>query len=361
MTAPSTSDGIVIVRGEFEYSLYSSLARAQRVAGGTSTFGLKIATNQPISEPGANSAGHRESTPAVGSTFCLGPMIERGCFNYRWPFNEYAIGLNEDQEGRSHADAIVQGRIEEPFGLKEVGTCALFSFVKKKVVYQVLRLDKGCRPVVDLCYRIPDNSCITLSIGGPITFRPINSSEEPSKGAICDKLEKNIGAWKFKHSKPVRLEAKLFYVRDGKYTSPQLVPRTQDSVYEARVIFDEGFWNGKDERSAIFIAAFRLLCGDDDNAEFPDPPSSEKIYTYVGADSSTSKYATGAMWDAIFLERHKKTFSSSELSEVSLIARCLEKITYVDIIPAAFREDRKSWAIVSNLLLQPDIDLKALL
>jgi hypothetical protein len=33
-----------------------------------------------------------------GSSFELGTMIDRGCFNYRWPVNEYYLDLHENQE-----------------------------------------------------------------------------------------------------------------------------------------------------------------------------------------------------------------------------------------------------------------------
>jgi hypothetical protein len=42
MTARSDKHGIVFARGDFEYSLYLSLARGQRDRGGKSAFGLQV-------------------------------------------------------------------------------------------------------------------------------------------------------------------------------------------------------------------------------------------------------------------------------------------------------------------------------
>jgi hypothetical protein len=44
VTAPSDDYGILFARGDFEYSLYLSLARGQRTKGGKSSFGLKMAS-----------------------------------------------------------------------------------------------------------------------------------------------------------------------------------------------------------------------------------------------------------------------------------------------------------------------------
>ena len=45
MTVPSKDHGLVFVRGDFEYSLYLSLARAHKTSGGSSAFGLKLETS----------------------------------------------------------------------------------------------------------------------------------------------------------------------------------------------------------------------------------------------------------------------------------------------------------------------------
>ena len=87
-------------------------------------------------------------------------------------------------------------------------------------------------------------------------------------------------------------------------------------------------------------------------------PTSKEIYDYVGV-SPSSRDATGAMWETAFLERERKTDSPSELAEVRLIGRCLEKILQVDLVPEINCPERV--ALVSNMFYWPNIDLNAML
>lgn len=89
MSAKDDEKGVIFAYGDFERTYYSSLARAQRQSGGQATFGLGIAANQ-------DSFHDADDPKERGSNLKLGQMIERGCFNYRWPFNEYALQLNEE-------------------------------------------------------------------------------------------------------------------------------------------------------------------------------------------------------------------------------------------------------------------------
>lgn len=59
MTAPSDEHGIVFARGDFEYSLYLSLARGQQERGGKSSFGLKVVSSDEF----ANSPVRWTSSP----------------------------------------------------------------------------------------------------------------------------------------------------------------------------------------------------------------------------------------------------------------------------------------------------------
>lgn len=136
-------------------------------------------------------------------------------------------------------------------------------------------------------------------------------------------------------------------------------------------------------RSAVFLAAIRLF---EVPGRLPDKvknnpgwrpkrddwkprlPSSEQLYKHICV-SPWSKHATGAMWETIFIERVKKSARMLHLAEVSLIGRSLEKILEVDIIPAHFDGDqkdlddqeRKKAALVSNLFVHQNVDLKSLL
>jgi hypothetical protein len=70
------------------------------------------------------------------------------------------------------------------------------------------------------------------------------------------------------------------------------------------------------------------------------------------------------MWRSIFLERERETYSSSELSEVHLVARCLEKILHVDLVFTKVDNgelERDYQAVVSNVFLRGRLDLKAFL
>jgi hypothetical protein len=114
-----------------------------------------------------------------------------------------------------------------------------------------------------------------------------------------------------------------------------------------------------------------------ENIEWPEkyePPTSQDLYKHVGVDPSCF-HATGAMWEGIFLDRRKGSEPVLDLTEFNMIGRSLEKILQVDIIPATFfNEDegdgekykdkgdgKKYAALVSNLFVRANIDLKSLL
>lgn len=110
--------GVITARGAAEHSLSSLIASMQRYTSNRSTFGLKLVSI---------------STPCGATELMVeqGPVFERGSFNYRWPFHEYTL-------------------MQPNLGF-EVGTCALFSFVRKGTLYQVMRLERCCRPEADDC------------------------------------------------------------------------------------------------------------------------------------------------------------------------------------------------------------------
>jgi hypothetical protein len=65
------------------------------------------------------------------------------------------------------------------------------------------------------------------------------------------------------------------------------------------------------------------------------------------------------MWETAFLERERKTDSPSELAEVRLLGRCLEKILQVDLVPEP--NIPAGTALVSNIFSWANVDLKAML
>ncbi|KAF2257609.1 hypothetical protein CC78DRAFT_206530 [Lojkania enalia] len=94
LSAPSENHGLISVRGDFENSLYAALARAQRDDGGCSSFGLEFVDGLEPYHPRGTFLGSKKT----GSTFIFGDSIDRGCLNYRWPYNERPLFLNEDSE-----------------------------------------------------------------------------------------------------------------------------------------------------------------------------------------------------------------------------------------------------------------------
>jgi hypothetical protein len=71
LLAPSKKDGLISVRGDFETSLYSSLARTQKQFGGPSTFGFEISTGRKPFKP--ESEKFKE---LKGSSLRLGDMLD---------------------------------------------------------------------------------------------------------------------------------------------------------------------------------------------------------------------------------------------------------------------------------------------
>ena len=95
-----------MARGHFATSLYASLSRSQINFGGPSTFGLEVSrclfaydpNGEIITQDDIRKETELSKNKAAknGSTFTLGRMIERGCFNYRWPVTEYYLDLHEN-------------------------------------------------------------------------------------------------------------------------------------------------------------------------------------------------------------------------------------------------------------------------
>jgi hypothetical protein len=127
-------------------------------------------------------------------------------------------------------------------------------------------------------------------------------------------------------------------------------------------------------RSATFLVAIRLFEGPSTGPRrWPKLPSSEELYDHIAVHPKHQN-ATGAMWERVFLDRPnygKGLEPVLELVEFNMIGRSLEKILQVDIVPATFFDDdevkvigpkrKKYSALVSNLFVKQNVDLKALL
>jgi hypothetical protein len=123
-------------------------------------------------------------------------------------------------------------------------------------------------------------------------------------------------------------------------------------------------------RSSTFLVAIRLFEGPKTGPRrWPKLPSSEELYDHIAVHPKHEN-ATGAMWERVFLDRRKYGKGPEpvlDLAEFNMIGRSLEKILQVDIVPATFFDDdegpkrKKYSALVSNLFIKQNVDLKALL
>ncbi|KAI2618569.1 hypothetical protein GGS26DRAFT_584916 [Hypomontagnella submonticulosa] len=345
MSAKDDEKGVIFAYGDFERTYYSSLARAQRQSGGQATFGLGIAANQ-------DSFHDADDPKERGSNLKLGQMIERGCFNYRWPFNEYALQLNEEGDA-------------DP---REAGTCARVSFVKDDILYQVIRLEQGCRLEADICHYSPWKGQVVLSVGGLIKFGALSTdvaSTEYGHGVLDLDSLSIMGLTN-------QLDIRVHQLNGDDYqVLPLRLPNNQhnntsgehEGPYHAYAQLPQAHFR---DRNVTFVAEYRLRQAGTP-PRWPELPTSENIYEYLGIDSYSNK-ATGVMWETIFLQREEKSNYFSELSEVNLVGRCVEKILTVDLVPVTLRdetyrikyENEYPLALVSNLFVQPSIDLESL-
>jgi len=182
-----------MARGHFATSLYASLSRSQIDFGGPSTFGLEVSRCLHAYNPNG------DSDAIKGSSFRLGSMIDRGCFNYRWPVNEYYLDLHPNhsaverdkkvrtkERGEDAPNGASQGKYDtnksenEDIEEKHVGTCQMFSCAKGNMFYQVLRIEEGGE--FDMCF--PPESQIVLTMGGPVWFQSFNDGDHELEGGI---------------------------------------------------------------------------------------------------------------------------------------------------------------------------------
>ncbi|GAP93397.1 putative magnesium transport protein [Rosellinia necatrix] len=335
MSALCERKGLILARGYFELTLESILARSHLTSGGKSTFGLKLLPTVDNKQP----------------SLSLGAMKGRGCFNYRWPVNDYTILKHEDgyTDDNKHLGV-------------EAGTCVFFSYVKDGVVYQVLRIEQGTQsisdPVADIC-------CITLGISEPAGYeylyqQDIDGTDRSESIGSPEKEHSRFEARLFRHLEPPDVETKQEYeeislseivTRDGVRTYQTTWKPPERSIYSVQ------------GRTETFVAALRLgPISLTSPSSLPKPLSSKELYATLGVDP-LSIMATGAMWETLFLWKGQKANSMSELNEVSLVARCMEKILRVDTVPAMLEESSSkhgSIALMSNIFLRAGLDIQSL-
>ncbi|KXX73071.1 hypothetical protein MMYC01_210572 [Madurella mycetomatis] len=327
-TVPSTSEnkitGLLTARADVDDSLSSIVALAQRYRGNKSTFGLKFVS---IGATGKGKEKHK---------FVLGRVVERGAINNRWPFHEYALV----QENKKDI---------------ETGTCALFSFVQHGVLHQVMRIEPSCRPGAKTCVLLPEGSVISLQLRLPSKWKkleyPLNQAPNPFSDGCCDFRVSWVGP-----GAPLQ-EIGL----DPKNPDRETLDKpTRTSSGSILVPIKEAQLN-KDV-PIVLILSLRLR---EKSAACQEPLpelTSESVHDWIGCDPA-SDWATGPMWETIFFRRESLTNCVSELCEVNLVSRCLEKIQHVDavLLPRGEQDEVRPLALISNTIFGAELDMQALL
>jgi hypothetical protein len=192
-----------MARGNFATSLYASLSRTQEQFGGPATFGLGIARADYAYDPEA--LNPFDCNTKKQSSFRLGRMIERGCFNYRWPVNEYYLDLHGKHSSFRHKKREIDTQRaattatadsehltiiadEEESLENHVGSCQMFSFAMGSMFYQVLRIEEGGHIEVGdqaksgtidhtSSREFPVDSQVLLTILGPLWLRSFDAHD----------------------------------------------------------------------------------------------------------------------------------------------------------------------------------------
>lgn len=383
MTAPSEKHGILFARGPFKYTVYSSLARGQRWPGGKSTFGVQLPSTDNTWYDGPRA---RDPPRLVLSD----KMLENGSFNYRWPVNRYTVHVDGMESSAGKPRMVV-------------GTCSMISHVHGRFVYQLLHFDLGSS-------KIPAMTDVVLRLGGSISFKsyrhcdhspsmkPYNGGQAAEREERANSSNQGNASWLedttctaeyvWEADRSVRLEARIYRIEsNGKASAlplrrrrgrlPVLIDepvRPQGYLYETTVGVSAACGQGKPQGSFTFIAVFALF-EEHDGFSWPSSDcqspgkglllSDQELYAHLGIESN-SLLAIGTMWETAFLEKGEDSYAISELSEVSLVGRCLEKTLQVELMPVTFDKPKGQqvtgpMAIISSLFIQANLDLKAIL
>ncbi|KAK3306495.1 uncharacterized protein B0T15DRAFT_142806 [Chaetomium strumarium] len=340
-TIPSNKKGLIWARAQVDGSLGSMVASAQKYRGHKSTFGLKFKTLRAV---------RKTETQPVPPALVLGAVVERGAFNNRWPFHEYSLARDDRKDA-------------------EGGICALFSHVRGKFLIQVLRIEQqSCRPEAVTCSPVQGSSVVSLQLDLPSKFRQLVSPQ--------DAIARN----------PPKVDAQLFWVKPGGERTNIKLDTTRHNVNLETLEMPTWLADGsvhvpvnvQRDDPIVFIFTLQLCEKSLTEAEPLPDLTSESVHNWLGIDPS-SDWATGPMWETIFFRRDYLTNCVSELCEVNLVARCLEKIQHVDAVllpkgeyfppsknkdPLQRRGEEKDekapLALVSNTIFGPELDMQAL-
>jgi hypothetical protein len=392
MTAPSKDHGLIFARGDFEYSPYLSLARGQKERGGSSSFGLKV-----------NFSDQLTAMPD-GPRYRPCCMIERGCYNYRWPFNEFCLhvdnstgGMDGLPSGQSDSDLACahcifpgacrgaeNGRVSP-----SVGTLSLLSFLKDGMLYQVLRLGPRCQADA-----LDGKAELILTIEGPMRLQsfsrlnkgdsvrqefPLRRCRNMEHGAcLCSPMPSDSR----EAVTEIHWHAELFHMDvddgaiaialeclEGHQESKDHCSKTDDDYFSVLPRFRVRLPPMPTSTAHTFVARYRLAAisrGDSDVA--PSELLHESISDFVRKGTPQAP-GTAAMWQTIFGDIQERMAIVSEFCQDSVVGRCLEKILGVDMVPTTIPLGLPSEvtppplaiALVSNMFFKANVDLKSLL
>ncbi|KAI0438685.1 hypothetical protein F4803DRAFT_554809 [Xylaria telfairii] len=405
-SAPSKEHGLIFARGAFSGSPYA-ISGAQTEYGGSAAFGLRLARDQV---PYVHSLSEWNEQ---GSSFRLGEMIERGCFNYRWPLNESALLFNRGRKGN----------IPDI----QAGYCTRLSYFKNGVCYQVIRLEqRSWIDIEDIDHLPRPDDQVVLDIGGSISFQLLENmtgTSDEMNGSNNHIKDRSSGkCFRIVDEKlKIGLEARVYQMSaDGSHTisldltpssnqdigeirqyprsaqpsgssfnsskfTPQARGNSIPSVVDKRTIDETSVHmvyraiaklqkpskenGGYTNRSETFIAAIRLIHGLDATEDSEDlaVPSSEDMHEGVWVEPvrpncvlEWDSQATGIMWGTILQSRDLRPDSMSEFTEISLMGRCLEKILQVDLVPAFYGTENQALAVISSPFMHPTVCLRSL-
>ncbi|KAK0715081.1 hypothetical protein B0H67DRAFT_553679 [Lasiosphaeris hirsuta] len=332
VTAPSDLCGYISVKGGYEDSIDSLLARSQRPFGGRATFSLKIEDPQP----------GLDEAKIPGHACRLGPMKGRGSLNHRWPLTRYWLDTGKD-DASSHA-----------------GYCAVFSFVREQTVFQVMRLQlfkkttdgAGAVNTVEFSDNEdadPREATVNLTLGGPMRFS--------CRCSGLDLKDKSPSVeWSVKEEALMMMETSVLpdtkfilkLYEDGRAVAVSRPPEPKAVLGEEgrterhclpwevrhRRFWDTTFRHNvrlSSKKPTVIMAAFKLASAQG-GAEIATkiPILTDEMVMRIAGLSPEYDSASNAMWNSFFsslllVGRSAKPSFFYE-RQLGLIQRCLERV-----------------------------------
>jgi hypothetical protein len=327
LTAPDDRCGLVYARGSFSNYPDAILARAQRIKGGKSTFGLKVSTKS--GDPDYFQFD-QESTEY------------EGIINFQWPYIELPMT----------SAGFLPGKYSQ------------FSFVRDGTVFQIVRITAGKtdpRPTQDLPYmrygqtieemfssrkalgrspsELPNDlgkdKKVKVSVGGKMRIDCLCHSDQTEQWGSYRCRSKGSRLMLENEAKSKRLVMQLFI--DGKqidmpapkdwYDDPDNIIRRdidRDVTFETEVAIAAG-------KTKLIVATFALRDLDDETflIEIPDDPS---LIHDLGL-AKTSPNATDCLW-----YKHIDINGDKDYYDFCTGAATLQQILNVTSVPMKLRQ-----------------------